>query len=45
MKLLLLADTESDRQNIMGILKIDYVNVIGDYIDEKQHGIVWKDLR
>jgi len=35
MKLILLADTESDRQNIMGILKnIDYVNVIGDYIDE-----------
>ncbi|WP_319466505.1 AAA family ATPase [uncultured Trichococcus sp.] len=36
MKLLLLADTESDRQNIMGILKnIDYVNVIGDYTDEE----------
>jgi len=35
MKLLLLADTESDRNNIMGILKnIDYVNVIGDYTDE-----------
>ena len=35
MKLMLLADTESDRQNIMGILKnIDYVNVIGDYTDE-----------
>ena len=36
MKLMLLADTESDRQNIMGILKnIDYVNVIGDYTDEE----------
>ena len=36
MKLILLADTESDRQNIMGILKnIDYVNVIGDYTDEE----------
>ncbi|MPM26047.1 Iron-sulfur cluster carrier protein [bioreactor metagenome] len=36
MKLLLLADTESDRQNIMGILKnIDYVNVIGDYTNEE----------
>lgn len=36
MKILLLADTESDRQNIMGILKnIDYVNVIGDYTDEE----------
>ena len=35
MKLMLLADTESDRQNIMEILKnIDYVNVIGDYTDE-----------
>lgn len=36
MKLMLLADTEFDRQNIMGILKnIDYVNVIGDYTDEE----------
>lgn len=36
MKLMLLADTESDRQNIMAILKnIDYVNVIGDYTDEE----------
>jgi pilus assembly protein CpaE len=36
MKLMLLADTESERQNIMGILKnIDYVNVIGDYTDEE----------
>lgn len=34
MKILLLADTENDRQNIMEILKnIDYVNVIGDYTD------------
>ncbi|WP_106450270.1 AAA family ATPase [Trichococcus alkaliphilus] len=39
MKLILLADTESDRQNIMGILKnIDYVNVIGDYTDEDAAG-------
>lgn len=36
MKLMLLADTESDRQNIIGMLKnIDYVNVIGDYTDEE----------
>ena len=42
MKLLLLADTENDRKNIMEILKnIDYVNVIGDYTDEEA---AWESL-
>ena len=36
MKLLLLADSETERRNIVGMLgNIDYIQLAGDFIDEE----------